>query len=274
MIAYKNTIILLLTISVVSIFLMGCPGTQQTQAPPKPVIETKPPAPEKPAAKKLVLSFAIGSIDLTKGTGFRIERPHLEEMAAFAKKEGLDVVAMQGVARYPELKSRVDIVETFAAAANMAPAFGENSTISGRQTGNAIFTKFPIISQTNTPFTGISSTNFESALQATVDFGEQQIVIVSAELPQNAPRNDLATCLSALDQFRTMYLTNPIVAAGNFPHDDLAKQFAQFTKINPQGPAGAPRIWFSASDSMTVLHETIVQSPLGPATVAHLGLYR
>ena len=265
-----------------AIVLSGCPSTQQTQTPPKPVAETKPTAPAKPAAKKFVLTFRIGSIDLTKGTGFKIERSHLEEMAAFAKREALDVVTMQGVARYPGLTTRVDIVETFAAISNMAPAFGENTTISGRQTGNAIFTRFPIISRTNTPFQGLHSTGFESALQATVDFGESQIVLVSTELPTGVPRNEILSCLSSLEQFRSYYISNPIFVAGNLPKDEMAKQFAMFKGVNPQGAATAPRIWYSApvgsgiAPGMTieVIEENTRPSPLGVATVAEFGLYK
>lgn len=268
-----RTTIRWLAVAAFCLGITGCP-----QAPQSPATRNEQPSPvaPKPAHKPSApeITFKVASIDLTRGTGFKIERQHIDKLNDLLRADSIDILSIQEVSRYPGVTTRIDIVNELANASGMAQAFGETGTFSGRQTGNAIFSRYPIISQSSTQYTGIKSVNFEAVLQAVIDLGTKQVVMVSTELPANAPRNDIISCMQVLDGFRSYYINDPIIVAGNLPRDDVARQFAQFRGINPQGPAAAPRIWYSPPENIKAVSEKTEQSPLGVMTVAEIGLYK
>src|SRR4051812_25415104 len=117
--------------------LWGCSPAPQTvkkqTPPPAPAGSTAAP---KPAVPDMMVRMA--SLDLTKPP-FKIEQSHIDQLAALLHKEGIDIFTIQGVSRYPGVTTRVDIVDALGRASGMRTLFEENINISGRQTGNAVF---------------------------------------------------------------------------------------------------------------------------------------
>jgi len=92
-----------------ALFLAGCPSSRETAPPPSPAPGKPTP---KPPGPELLITFA--SLDLGRYDK-RIERGDLEKLAEILRRDTVDLLALQGVARYPGLAARVDIPEELAA---------------------------------------------------------------------------------------------------------------------------------------------------------------
>ncbi|MBI3194716.1 MAG: endonuclease/exonuclease/phosphatase family protein, partial [Ignavibacteriae bacterium] len=148
--------------------------------------------------------------------------------AALLKKEKVDIVAVQQLIRYPELNDRTDTFEELAKELGMYKAYGENITLSGRQTGNALFSSYPIRSHDNITYTGLKSYNFESALLSIIDLGISNIITVCTRIPDKATSDDEARCLNTLMTAKRSLDDAPMLLYGNITKP---KQFEKVVDI-------------------------------------------
>jgi endonuclease/exonuclease/phosphatase family metal-dependent hydrolase len=130
---------------------------------------TPPPKIEPAAApNKPEMTIQIASINLAN-LNKRIERTNIHNLARILKNEQVDIFAVQGISRYPGVSTRVDFVNELTSTAEWNNIFGEMTNISGKQTGNAIFSVYPILSHQNVSWEKVRATSFDAALQATID---------------------------------------------------------------------------------------------------------
>lgn len=255
-------------ILLIAVILAGC------GAPPKPERKEQPAPPEAAKKKpKYDVTFRVASLDLSQPRSFKIEQKHIDQLAAIVRNDSIDFLALQGVARYPGLATRTDVIDALSAATGMPGIFGEDMTISGRQTGNAIFHRYPALSHDNSHYDKISSPGLESALQAVIDCGARNVVLVSTLLPPKASSADLMTCMTLLDGFRSYYANNPVIVCGNLPRDETKAKFAGYADADAAHVAGAASIWYSGGDeTIRLLRTKTISSPLGAISVADFGL--
>jgi len=252
------------TLALLALFLLGCPSAKETKKE-----EAPPPAPAKPVAPDIVIQ--VGSLDLAK-LSKRIETSDIEQLTTVLKRDKVDILTIQGITRYPGLKVRLDVVDELARQSGMRQAFGENLSLNGRQTGNAVFSIYPIQSSVNTTYNGIESMNFESAFQTIIDCGVRSVVVVATRLPDKASADDQTMCVDQLNAFNTLYPDNPILIAGNLPGSGDAKNIAFFDEARMKGQS--PAIWFSRGQSLKLTHVKTENTPLGPIIVAEFGIFR
>ena len=252
------------TLALLALLLLGCPSAKETKKE-----EAPPPPPAKPAAPDIVIQ--AGSLDLSK-LSRRIETSDIEQLTAFLKRARIDIFTIQGITRYPGLKDRIDVVDELVRQSGMRQAFGENLTLNGRQTGNAVFSNFPIQSSANASYSGIQSMNFESALQTIIDCGARSVVVVATRLPDKASVDDQTTCINLLNSFNTLYPDDPVIIAGNLPGSGDAREIASFDEARTKGQS--PAFWFSRDLSLKLTHVRTENIQLGPITVAEFGIFR
>jgi hypothetical protein len=237
---------------------------------------TAPPKAEKEAAPiKPEITIQIASINLAN-VNKRIERSNIIELAKILKSEQVEVLAVQGISRYPGVATRVDFVNELAAKTDWRNVFGEMLNISGRQTGNAIFSMYPILSHQNFPWDKVKSTSFEAALQATIDAGVHALTVVSTQLPPNATTNEQAQC-SKLIAAMNPDTANPLtVVAGNMPTEESIRTTNSFAEVPLDGSAKSTisRIWYTAGTSLQLLMSRSVETELGTLVIAQFGLSR
>ena len=260
-------IILLLSLIIVALIFAGCPTTKET-AKEQPALP-KPPA--KPVVPEIMINVA--SVSLAKFSK-RIEERDIDQFADTLKKRKIDILTIQGVFRYPGVATRLDIVDELARRTEMRQAFGETINLSGRQSGNTVFSVYPIHSSDNTHYEGLQASNFEAALQSVVDCGVRDIVIVSTGIPEKASLSDLTICANKLGSFSIFYLNHPIIIAGNLPKWDAIQKMEQYESLKPVGEDNVPRMWFSNDGSLKLIHQTVQHTNFGPMTVAQFGIYR
>ena len=257
-----------LLLLILCIVFAGCPS------PPPPRVEAPPPPPPpviKPAAPEVVV--LVGSINLSKFSK-KLEHGDVHSFAAVLQHDSIDILAMEGITRYPGLPDRVDIVDELSGAAGMRSSFGETMTLQGRQSGNAVFSTFPIRTSENTPYEKLHSTKLEAAFQAVIDCGTRDMVVVSTLLPENASREDQTTVINVLGTFTTYYPGHPVCVTGNLPMSADLRNLISFGDAEAIHDRTAPRFWLSNGGGVRLLGARAEKTPLGMMTVARLGLFR
>ncbi len=257
-----SLLVILLTVA-----LAGCPKPEVAEKAPPP---KRAPAVEKksPAA---AITFELGVLDLGMHKG-RIERTDIEKLAAVVRREKIDVLAVQGIARYPGVSTRVDFVDAFSAAAEMRQAFGETADINGRVGGNAIFSIFPIRSSTTTHYTETQGVGFESALQAIVDCGARDVVVVSTRLPDHP---DVAVETDAMTVYTNLwstYVGRPVILCGNLPHSAVMQPPAAYADASLH-KGDLPRIWYTHDGALKVSGAKSEPSGLGPIVIMEVAVF-
>jgi endonuclease/exonuclease/phosphatase family metal-dependent hydrolase len=246
----------------------GCPA-------PAPVRPTPPPAPPPPPPKKEAVmqnAVLIASINLAKHQG-RIEKDEIKKLASVLQRDSIDILAVEGITRYPDLHDRIDFMNALTSASGMRSSFGETMTLSGRQSGNAVFSGYPIRSTENTQYERLHSTRFEAAFQAVVDCGARDLVVVSTLLPDNASLEDQSSAVTQLGTFKTVYTGQPVVIAGNLPSSDQLRSIALYNDAEPLPDKTASRIWFSGSDAFRLIGTRIEKTPFGTLTIVRFGMF-
>ena len=254
-------------VSVTVLFLASCSGPSQTTRESSGVVPVQP---------KLATTVRVATLDLFN-LKRRLEKKDIERLAEVIKKEQIEVLAVQGISRYPNVKTRIDFVDEFPGRADMRRAFGETIDMSGQQRVNAVFSIYPIQWSNKKEF-DVPSAFFESALQVSIDAGIRDVVIVSTRLPEKATAKDLGTCVQVIAGLQAN-VDKPFIVMGNLPILGKVKAPESFTDIQSTLPADAgktatSRVWYAQGDLFRLLSARIVKTDLGTMTVVEFGLYQ
>lgn len=224
----------------------------------------------------LATSVRLACLDLAK-YGKRIEKKDVERFAAAVKQEQIEILAVQGITRYPNVKTRIDFVSEFASRSDMRHVFGESTDIMGRQTGNAVFSVFPIRSNQKKEF-DVPSAFSEYALHVAIDAGLRDVAIVSTWLPANAPPEDVAKCVRTINDLRPTPET-PFIVSGNLPGVKQTRNAEIYTDVQLSLPEGSARqissrLWYAQRELFKLIQARTVKTDFGVLTVADFGLFQ
>lgn len=254
-------------LSAVLLWFAGCPSPHEAQKP-QPV--AVPPQGKKPAGPEMTFEFA--TLDITHHHG-RIEQSDIDHLAEYLRREKIDILSVQGIVRYPGLQTRIDFVDALTAGSGMHQAFGETITLNGRQGGNAIFSGFPIKTTNNSHYIEMQGNGFEAALQAIVDCGLRDVVVVSTRLPEDAGTGEETNAMSTFTTFCTTYLNHPIIISGNLPRAAIMQPPAAYTEVQITN-AGLTKVWYTNDGSLKVLQTKIDSTRFGTIALIQFGLFR
>ena len=252
---------------ILGITLASCSGPLQT---------TRESSGVTPGQPKLATTVRIATLDLFN-LKRRIEKKDIDRFVEVIKKEQVEVLAVQGISRYPNVKTRVDFVEEFPARADMRRVFGETIDMSGQQRVNAVFSIYPIQWSNKKEF-DVPSAFYESALQVSFDAGVRDVIIVSTRLPEKASAKELASCAQTLAALQTT-IDKPFIVTGNLPFLTKVKVPESFVDIQSALPADAgktvtSRLWYAQGDLFKPVSARTVKTELGIMTVVEFGLYQ
>jgi hypothetical protein len=252
----KNSLPFLLT----ALFLYGCASTSKVE--------------KSSTARKPRITIQVASLDVAN-LNKRIEQRYVVELTKILKHEQVEVFTVQGLSRYPGIASRTDLVNELSLQTDWRNAFGETLNISGRQTGNAIFSAYPIISQRTVSFEKIIPKSFETALQAVVDAGVHPLAVFSAQLPAQATPEEQLKCLNLLSELNSGNTSPSIILAGNLPASEKVRRASFFTEVpSPQlAKSSIPKIWYSTNPFFQLLNSRTIETELGTIVIAQFGLY-
>ncbi len=235
---------------------------------------TTAPTPETPAttdtvaAARPAMTLSIGAIDVSTYRG-RVEKKQVEELAALISKHRVEVVALQGLTRYPGVSTRTDLLDALGAATGMRTSFGETIAVSGRQTGNAVLSAYPIVSSDSRPYDGITGTGFEGALRAIVDAGTRPVVVVSTRLPNPLSGEDLRICTGTIDGISAEHPDDPVIVLGNLPPPPAGTAW----ETTGENTAGRAFAWFKARGMAVRDAGAVARCELGNLRLSQVDLY-
>ena len=238
-------------------YLIGC-SSQPVQK------EGQPPKPE--------LVIQIASINLGSLTK-RLEKKDIKKIADLLKREQIEILAVQSVTRYPGVTTRVDFVDELARQGELNSAFGEMVNNSGRQTGNVVFSSYPIRSKTNQPFDNVKSVKFEAATHAVIDGGTRALYVVCAQLPPKS--EDQAACISAVSTMSKWEKNDAVILTGNLADLEPANNPDKFLGVETTGMKNpGTRIWYKGNESLKLISSKTLETDLGQMLVAQFGILR
>jgi hypothetical protein len=224
----------------------------------------------KPEATLQFASLNLGNLSR------RIEKKNIDDLVKTLKNEKVEVLAVQELTRYPGVSTRVDFVNEFSKQSEWGSAFGEMANLSGKQTGNVVFSFYPIVSYHNQTFDKIQSAHFEAALEAMVDAGVHTITVVSAQLPNGSSADEHAECIKLINTSASGKSNPLIIIAGNLPSSDRIRKANSLNEVKStiSGKGTVPKIWYSADASLQLLNSRIVETELGRLIIAELGIFK
>lgn len=217
------------------------------------------------------LTLTVGSLNVSSYKK-RIERNDLVRFAGVLKKEGIDVLGVQGITRYPGVATRTDFVDVLASLTGMRSAFGASSDNSGRQVGHAVFTVYPVRSHLNIPFENTGSDDFESALLLIVDAGVRDIQVANMLLPRNSTRAVDEKCLQTV--VKQSYEELPLLLIGNFSGRPAAGFSALPEQKSGEQQTPSTTVWVHQGEVFEILSVRNAQSNFGEFTIAMVGVFR
>ncbi|HLF20828.1 MAG TPA: hypothetical protein VI704_08555 [Bacteroidota bacterium] len=246
------------SLSLLTFFLLTCSSQPQKHA----------------GSEKPEITIQVGSLNLANYNK-RIERNEVRKLASLLKKEQVEIFAVQGITRYPGVDTRVDFVDELAKLADINSAFGEMINNSGRQTGNAVFSSYPIRSKVNQPFDNVKSAKFEAAVQAVIDGGTRALYVVSTQLPSKASVEDQMSCVALISSLHKSEKNEAVILAGNLPSSIHVLRGSPYQKVVEAGAKDiGTNMLLMANDALKVSSVRTIDTDFGPMLVVQFDLFR
>ena len=114
----------------------------------------------------------------------------------------------------------------------------------------------------------------EAALQAVIDCGIRDVVIVCTKLPLKASAEELASASDLLSGLSTFYINHPIIIAGRAPRDMMLQVNQTYTEVQQIRDPNLSRIWYSNDGSLKLDKVNVEKTVFGPMVVAQFGIFR
>lgn len=137
-------------------------------------------------------------------------------IADLIKQENADIVALQEVDKGMTRTQRRDLPAELAALTGMTCIFSNNHSIQGGEYGNAILTRFPVLSATNLHYRRVQEVETRGLLQVTLTVHGRPLIFMATHL--NHSTNDISRW-SNLDEIETIIgqsAGQPMVLCGDF----------------------------------------------------------
>jgi endonuclease/exonuclease/phosphatase family metal-dependent hydrolase len=154
----------------------------------------------------------------------------LLRIAEVIRREAPDIVALQEVDRNVLRTGGRDLLEELAVLLNMHHAFGKNISFQGGAYGNAVLSRFPIISKENHPLPNVGAGEQRGLLEVVIQAGEQELVVMNTHLDHRP--DDAARLLSVpviLNRVRSAG-GRPVLLCGDFNTRPGGPVYEQLTK--------------------------------------------
>lgn len=160
---------------------------------------------ELPAASNL--TFRAMSYNIHHGEGMD-GKLDLERIATVITNAGADLVALQEVDRGVARTQRRDLPAELARLTGMTCVFSNNFHYQGGEYGNAILSRFPIVSATNTHFRMIRPGEQRGLLQTTVSVAGRELIFAVTHIDHRP--DDTERLTNVFDIHGLFPATNPV----------------------------------------------------------------
>jgi len=228
------------------------------------------------AVTKAPPTFRVMSYNIHHGEGLD-GKVDLDRIAVLIKKEGADIVALQEVDKGVERTKRRDLPAELAALTGMTCIFSNNYSFQGGEYGNAVLTRFPVKSGTNTHYKMLRPGEQRGILQLKLDVRGHEVMFMNTHIDFREDDSERLLNTETIGQLFTNYAGTPIILCGDFndvpgsrTYEKLAALFVDSWNVAGTGPgltipAESPKkridyLWISKGSPITPLKMWVPES--------------
>jgi len=206
-------------------------------------------------------TFRVMTFNIHHGEGLD-GKVDLQRIASLIEREQADVVGLQEVDKGVQRTARRDIPAELAILTGMTCVFSNNSHYQGGEYGNAVLTRFPVLSATNSHYQMLRTNEQRGMLQVTVEVMKHRVLFVNTHIDYRADDTERLLNVKELQSIAAQHAGIPIVLCGDFNdipdsrvHQQLQKAFDDAWELAGRDkgwtyPAKTPRkridyVWIS-----------------------------
>jgi len=127
-----------------------------------------------------------------------------------------DLVALQEVDRFVERTAKIDIIDSLAKLTQMNYSFYKNITYQGGDYGNAILSKFPILSDTNLHYTMLREGEQRGLLQAKLLVNSDTLIFMNTHIDYREDDSERVMNVDEITKLVSGINRYPIILCGDF----------------------------------------------------------
>ena len=164
---------------------VGEPGPSPTRPPPvSPPSDTSPTPTPCPVGDSVELTVLTLNIHFART---RVGEPALARIAEELRAWDADVVLLQEVDRNRFRTGLVDQAQTLGRQLGMESVFGPNRPVRPGFTGNAVLSRFPVVSSRNHPLPTRPGLIPRGLLRVTIDIDGQRVSVFNTHFEHSSP---------------------------------------------------------------------------------------
>lgn len=221
-------------------------------------------------------SFRVLTFNLHHGEGLD-GQVNLTRIAEVIRQTGADLVALQEVDKGVQRTDRRDLPAELASLTGLKSVFSNNFHFQGGEYGNAVLTRFPVLSVTNTHYQMLQTNEQRGLLQVTVEVFGRPLVFMNTHIDYRRDDTERLLNVREMETAAGQPAPTPVVLCGDFndvPDSRVHRQLKQTftdtweTASRDTGwtyPAGKPNkridyVWVSKTAAIQVVSARVIES--------------
>jgi len=206
-------------------------------------------------------TFRVMTFNIHHGEGLdgKVDLPRI---AALIQQERADLVALQEVDKGVQRTARRDLPTELAALTGLSCVFSNNFHYQGGEYGNAVLTRFPVLSATNSHYQMLRTNEQRGILQLTLEVHGRPLVFMTTHIDYRGEDTERLANVGEIQSLLARHAGRPVVLCGDFNdtpgsrvHERLKGTFDDAWELVGKGagwtfPASNPRkridyVWVS-----------------------------
>lgn len=214
-------------------------------------------------------SFRVMTYNIHHGEGLD-GKVDVKRIAAVIQNERADIVALQEVDKGVQRTGRRNLPAELAALTGMTCVFSNNFHFQGGEYGNAVITRFPVLTATNTHYQMLRRNEQRGILQLTLAVRGHDLIFMATHLDYHGDDAERLRNVSEIRALAERHPGTPVILCGDFNttpesrvHQRLAESFNDAWEQVGSGegwtfPARQPRkridyVWVAKTGNVTPL---------------------
>jgi endonuclease/exonuclease/phosphatase family metal-dependent hydrolase len=158
------------------------------------------------------------------------KRVDIERIAKLIRQEGADVVALQEVDKGVDRTQRRDLSAEIAALTHMSVVFSNNYAFQGGEYGNAILSRYPVLSTENLHYQKVNETEQRGLLKAVLDVNGIHIAVFNTHLDHRRPDAARWSNVSEIENAVSPCGSMPVIVCGDFNSPPEGRVYERLSK--------------------------------------------
>lgn len=196
------------------------------------------------------ITFRVLTYNIHHGEGMD-GKIDLERIADVIRRSQADLVALQEVDRGVGRSGGVDQPAKLAALTDMQAVFEKNIDVQGGEYGNAVLSRFPVVSHQNHSLPNVPGNEQRGLLEVRVQIDGEKLAFCVTHFDHQANDGERIASVAALRELIGNWEETPVIVAGDLnatPESRVVRQMRSFLRDtsmdakaeSPSFPADAP----------------------------------